>query len=80
MDVFELRDRLIDGYRDYTQSFVEIRDPKLRQTLEDAIADGSFWPEPLIQLSPSFRFGESIDTLDDPPNMVSAMPPRAFSS
>ena len=33
--------------------------------------DTLIWPPPQL---------ESADTMDDPPNMVSAMPPRAFSS
>ena len=29
MDVFDLRNRLVSDYRDYTRSFIKIRDPRI---------------------------------------------------
>lgn len=40
MNIFTLRDRLIGEYRDYTSSFYQIRDARIRQMVEDAIAHG----------------------------------------
>lgn len=53
MNIFTLRDRLIGEYRDYTSSFYQIRDARIRQTVEDAIANGLLWPDALIQLNPA---------------------------
>lgn len=40
MNIFTLRDRLIGEYRDYISSFYQIRDVRIRQMVEDAIAHG----------------------------------------
>ncbi len=63
MDAFALRDELIAGFRDYTKSFVDVRDERLRAIRDEALDSGTFWPEPLIQLNPSFAPGGSISDL-----------------
>lgn len=65
MDVFRLRDRLVSDYGSYVRSFITIRDERIRATVEEALNGGLLWPEPLIQLNPSFEPGESIDELVD---------------
>ena len=63
MDVFGLRDRLVSDYRDYIRSFIKIRDPRIRAFVDDALDAEGFWPEPLLQLNPTFRPGGTIDDL-----------------
>ena len=63
MDVFDLRDRLVSDYRDYTQSFIKIRDPRIRGFVDGILAAEGFWPEPLLQLNPTFHPGGTIDDL-----------------
>jgi ATP-dependent helicase YprA (DUF1998 family)/very-short-patch-repair endonuclease len=63
MDIFDFRGRLIDDYAGYTRSFLAVREPRLRGFVEDQLAAGVLWPEPLIQLNPSFEPGEGIDDL-----------------
>lgn len=63
MDVFELRDRLIDDYRDYILSFVQPRDKRVWDAVTKAIDDGALWPEPLIQMNPAFEPGGDVETL-----------------
>jgi ATP-dependent helicase YprA (DUF1998 family) len=65
MDVFQLRDRLITDYASYISSFIQIRDERIKQQVERSLSDGLLWPEPLIQLNPSFEPG---DLIDDPVN------------
>ena len=65
MDVFGLRDRLIDDYRDYTSGFLTIRDERVRAYVDDQIDQGLLWPDPKVQLSPSFEAGAWIDDLVD---------------
>ncbi|RLC07516.1 MAG: hypothetical protein DRH43_11640, partial [Deltaproteobacteria bacterium] len=65
MNVFELRDRLISDYSAFVQSFMNIRDPRIRQRVDSELSAGLLWPEPLIQLNPSFQLGENIDELVD---------------
>jgi len=63
MDVFGLRRQLIDDYASYVQSFIRIRDPRIKDHVETELEAGALWPEPLIQLNPSFEPGETIDEL-----------------
>lgn len=63
MTIFDLRDRLVGDYRDYVESFIEIRDLQIRAKVEAEFAGGLLWPEPLIQLNPFFARGEDIDSL-----------------
>ena len=63
MDVFGLREGLIDEYRRYSSSFVRIADPDLRSKFEAALDDESMWPHPMLALNPSFEPGGTIDDL-----------------
>lgn len=63
MDVFELRNRLVQDYADYVRSFINIRDARIAETVEQKLAEGVLWPEPLIQLNPFFEPGGSIGDL-----------------
>lgn len=63
VDVFQLRDQVIADYRDYVTSFVQIADERIRKHVEDELDAGLLWPEPLIQLNPTFEVGGTIDEL-----------------
>ena len=63
MDVFDLRSRLVADYQSYTQSFIKIRDPRVAEHVDNALNAGAFWPEPLLQLNPTFLAGGTIDDL-----------------
>jgi ATP-dependent helicase YprA (DUF1998 family)/very-short-patch-repair endonuclease len=63
VDVFDLRERLISDYSSYVKSFITIRDPRIRAFVDEQLAAGVLWPDPLIQLNPAFESGDSIDTL-----------------
>ena len=65
MDVFALRERLVRDYADYTRSFINIRDERINEAVEDELRRGLLWPDPLIQLNPAFMPGASIDALVD---------------
>jgi ATP-dependent helicase YprA (DUF1998 family)/very-short-patch-repair endonuclease len=65
MKVFDLRNDLIQDYATYISSFIRIRDPKIKDYVEQSIADGLLWPDPLIQLNPTFEPGHWIDELVD---------------
>ncbi len=65
MDVFELRNSLIGDYSSYISSFIEIKDKNIREYVEDSIQKGLLWPDPLIQLNPTFEPGCYIDELVD---------------
>jgi len=65
MNVFEVRDRLIADYARYIKSFIAIGDGRIREHVDHCLSEGLLWPEPLIQLNPSFKPGASIDELAD---------------
>ncbi len=63
MDVFDLRARLVADYQSYTRSFIKIRDERISSFVDHALTTGAFWPEPLLQLNPTFLPGGTIDDL-----------------
>ncbi len=63
MNVFQLRDRLVSGYSDYVRSFIHIRDDRIRDLVDSELDEGLLWPDPLIQLNPSFESGGWIEDL-----------------
>ena len=65
MDVFSLRDQLINDYSEYISSFILIRDRRIREYVDQQLASGLLWPEALIQLNPAFEPGSRIDELVD---------------
>lgn len=63
MDVFDLRRRVIDDYASYVRSFFAIRDVRIRAHVDAELEGGRLWPEPLLQVSPAFESGDSLDQL-----------------
>jgi ATP-dependent helicase YprA (DUF1998 family) len=63
MDVFDLRSRLVADYARYTRSFIKIADERIKATVDGALENGALWPEPLLQLNPTFLPGGTVDDL-----------------
>src|ERR1022692_2574859 len=63
MNVFELRERLISDYSSYIRSFIRIRDERVDALVTSCLDQGRLWPDPLIQLNPSFQYAGTIDDL-----------------
>jgi hypothetical protein len=63
VDVFKLRDSLIEDYRSYVTSFMAIRDERIKERVEASLAEGVLWPEPRIGMNPAFEPGGWIDDL-----------------
>jgi hypothetical protein len=63
MDVFRVRDRLIDDYREFTGSFVDIHDKNIREHVAERMARGYQWPDPWLSLNPNFASGGMITDL-----------------
>ena len=63
MDVFRVRDRLIDDYREFTGSFVDIHDKNIREHVAERMARGYQWPDPWLSLNPNFASGGTITDL-----------------
>lgn len=65
MNVFAIRDRLISDYAAYIESFINIQDQHIRAVIDRELREGLLWPDPLLQLNPSFEPGPTIDALVD---------------
>ena len=63
MDVFKLHNEVLNDYANYTRSFIKIRDQRISTKVSDEISSGILWPDPLLQLNPSFQPGASIEQL-----------------
>ena len=64
MNIFDLRQQLIDNYSSYIKSFIEVGNARIQQYVkQELFQHGMLWPEPLIQLNPMFKPGATIDEL-----------------
>lgn len=65
MDVFALRDSVIDEYRKFATSFTKIHAQDIREKVEKIYADARYWPEPLIQINANYRRTTTVGALVD---------------
>jgi len=63
LDVFSLRDSVVADYKRFATSFTTIYADDIRQQVEAIYAGQRYWPEPLIQINPSYRRTTTIDRL-----------------
>ncbi|CAG7641698.1 DEAD/DEAH box helicase [Rhodococcus opacus] len=63
MDVFGIHEQLIADYRSFTTAAVDVRDPRIKQHVEDDLARGEQWPEPWLSLNPTFASGGTVGDL-----------------
>lgn len=65
LDVFALRDSVVDDYRQFATSFTTIHATDIREQVEAIYAKGTYWPQPLIQINPSYKRGRDVQSLVD---------------
>ena len=63
LDVFALRDSVVDEYKRFATSFTTIHAPDIREQVEDIYTGNRYWPEPLIQINPSYKRSTDVGTL-----------------
>ncbi len=63
LDAFKLRDDVIGSYADYVTSFIKIADDRVRAKVDEALAAGDLWPEPWVQINPSYKVQATTDDL-----------------
>ena len=63
LDVFSLRDNVVDEYKRFATSFTTIHAPDIREQVEAIYAENRYWPEPLIQINPSYKRSTDVSTL-----------------
>jgi hypothetical protein len=61
---FALRDTVvIDEYKRFATSFTAIHAPDIKAQVEAIYAEERYWPEPLIQINPSYKRSADIKSL-----------------
>lgn len=60
MDAFLLHKNVVNNYKNYLTSFINISDDRINHAVLQAFDSKGFLPEPLIQFNPSFQRGESL--------------------
>src|SRR5947208_818348 len=63
MDVFALRERVVNDYKNYIESFVRIRDKRIDGFVHEQFSSGALWPDPILQLNPAYEPGPTLDDL-----------------
>ena len=63
LDVFALRDSVVGEYQRFATSFTTIHAPDIRQQVDAIYAENRYWPEPLIQVNPSYKRTTDVGTL-----------------
>lgn len=63
MDVFDLRQHVVEDYGSYVSSFLTIKDDRIQRLVAGALRAGHLWPDPLIQLNPAFEPGAPLEQL-----------------
>lgn len=63
MNIVSLHQSIIDDYKSYIQSFINISDSTIASVVEEAINSGKLWKDPLIQFNPSFQVSSSTEEL-----------------
>jgi hypothetical protein len=55
--------QLVDDYREYTRSFVDVHDDRIRAHAAERMAAGYQWPDPWVSLNPNFAAGGTVTEL-----------------
>ena len=63
MNILNFHKSLINNYKSYIQSFLNIKDPSILRFVDDKIHDKKLWPDPLVQFNPTFEKGKAISEL-----------------
>ncbi|PPS43922.1 DEAD/DEAH box helicase [Chroococcidiopsis sp. TS-821] len=63
LDIFNFRDRVIDDYRRYIESFLRIRDSKVKEFVDRELERGQLWSDPLVQLNLTYKKGATVTEL-----------------
>jgi len=63
MDVFRLRDTVVNEYRQYVESFVRVLDPSINEFVRQQLEAGELWPDAVLQLNPAFIMDKTLGEL-----------------
>jgi len=63
--IFDVLAETLADYRDFVGSFLQIADERIRAYVEENVlkVEEALWPEPLLQLTPSYAYGPTVKEL-----------------
>lgn len=62
-NIFDLHKDILTDYKLYIDSFINIADARILETVKKDFDSGNLYPEPLIQFNPSFETGGRVEDL-----------------
>jgi superfamily II DNA/RNA helicase len=63
MDVFNLRESVVNEYREYVESFIRVHDTRIADFISKSLHAGQLWPDAVLQLNPAFEMDETVGEL-----------------
>lgn len=63
MNIFQIHRAIVDEYKSYIESFINIRKQNIKDAVFNALEEGKLWPNPLIQFNPAYKKGEQVEKL-----------------
>ena len=63
LDVFALRDSVVDEYKRFATSFTTIHAEDIQEQVAAIYGQDRYWPEPLIQINPSYKRSTDVGAL-----------------
>lgn len=63
MNIFETHKSIVADYKRYIESFINIKDERIKAKVDEETKEGVLCPEPLIQFNPSFKYDISLENL-----------------
>jgi len=62
-NIFDLHSDILNDYKLYIESFINIADKRILDTVRNEFDSGNLYPDPLIQFNPSFESGGKVDDM-----------------
>jgi len=63
MNILKFHSSLIENYRNYITSFLNIKFPGISEFVDREIRNKKLWPEPLVQFNPTYLPGCKLKKL-----------------
>ena len=63
LDVFELREQVVEEYQQYVRSFVRVLDNRISDYIDGQLEEGALWPDAVLQLNPAFEMDRTLGEL-----------------
>ena len=70
VDILLLGRQVVEQYRAYVESFLNVKDDDLRKKAQQMLDSGELWPDPLLHCNPGFQKGESVEELIKSQNLL----------